>query len=262
MRAADSLPLWELGVGFLAFRADHYRGSDQYEEYYWPIPYFIYRGEKLSADTSFIEGKFFGGDRWSVKLSIAAGLPVNSNDNRARAGMSDVLPTLETGLLFDFKVWEPLDKGQKLVFRWPYRAVTATDLKKFEHIGFFSVPYFAYVLKGNKWTFNWDIDLSLAGMYGSRKYHSYFYGVANGFANSERPAYKAAGGYSGTQGTLIISRRFKHFSLLSFVRYDLLSNAVFEDSPLVKQKNYLMFGASIMWYFYQSDKKQRNDSLR
>jgi len=37
-----------------------------------------------------------------------------------------------------------------------------------------------------------------------------------------------------------------------FVRYDNLSGAIFEDSPLVRKKDYLAGGIAITWVFGES----------
>ena len=38
----DDLPLWEAGVFCGAVRIPHYRGSDEYSDYFVPIPYFVF----------------------------------------------------------------------------------------------------------------------------------------------------------------------------------------------------------------------------
>jgi hypothetical protein len=51
------------------------------------------------------------------------------------------------------------------------------------------------------------------------------------------------------------SKRFPSFWVGGFVRYDTLSGAVFADSPLVKQKNYLAGGIAIAWVLGESSRK-------
>jgi outer membrane protein len=256
------LPLWEVGVGFLSFRADHYRGSDQYTEYFWPTPYFIYRGEKLRAENSFIEGQFFRWGLFSLNVSLSAGLPVNSEKNRARAGMPDIHSTFETGVLARFRLWENQERWFNMEFRLPFRAVTATDLKEWEHIGFFSVPYLNWAVKATKRTWGIGIEGSIAPMFATQKYHDYFFGVSPQFATAGRPAFKPRGGYSGLQLSLIVTKRWGDVFFLPFVRYDLLKQAKFEHSPLVRKKSYFLGGLGFVWFFLKSSKTQRGGSYR
>ena len=52
--------------------------------------------------------------------------------------------------------------------------------------------------------------------------------------------------------TLTANRRFRTFWVGAFARYDNLSGAVFEDSPLVKRKDSFMAGVGIAWILAQA----------
>jgi hypothetical protein len=45
----------------------------------------------------------------------------------------------------------------------------------------------------------WDFGVGAGPIFGADKFHDYFYSVAPRFANANRRAYDARGGYSGTQ---------------------------------------------------------------
>jgi hypothetical protein len=49
-----------------------------------------------------------------------------------------------------------------------------------------------------------------------------------------------------------LSKRFPKFWVGSFVRYDNLSGSTFEDSPLVRQKDYFAAGLAISWIISES----------
>ena len=51
---------------------------------------------------------------------------------------------------------------------------------------------------------------------------------------------------------MALSKRFPKYWVGGFVRYDNLNGAVFEDSPLVRQKSYLAGGLAITWIFGES----------
>jgi hypothetical protein len=52
-----------------------------------------------------------------------------------------------------------------------------------------------------------------------------------------------------------VSKRFPSLWVGGFVRYDTLSGAVFDDSPLVKKKNYVAGGIAVAWVFGESSRK-------
>src|SRR5881394_3987190 len=96
---AEDLPLWEAGLGAYALRLPDYRGSDQSRGYLVPLPYLRYRGEVLRMDdrngvASLLLLEKAGA---SLDLSLNASQPASSEQNDARRGMPDLLPTVEIG---------------------------------------------------------------------------------------------------------------------------------------------------------------------
>ena len=63
------------------------------------------------------------------------------------------------------------------------------------------------------------------------------------------------GGYSGATFFATTSRRFEKFWVGAYVRYDNLSGAVFDPSPLVKQNYAWAGGLAIAWVFAESGTK-------
>jgi outer membrane protein len=47
----------------LAAQLPHYRASDEYTTYAFPLPYFVYRGEKIKANRDGIRGIFWRDDK-------------------------------------------------------------------------------------------------------------------------------------------------------------------------------------------------------
>jgi len=47
--SAAQFPLWEAGLGATVLRFSDYRGSDEFRSYLFPLPYFIYRGERINC---------------------------------------------------------------------------------------------------------------------------------------------------------------------------------------------------------------------
>lgn len=240
---------FEWGAGTLSFKGAHYRGSDQSREWFIPLPYFTYTSENIEAEPSFIRGTFYKNEWMALKLSLLAGLNIESEDNKARQGMPSLDYTFEAGPMVIFNLWESEDQDFSLTFEAPLRMVHTTDLTYVKDIGFFSVPYLSFKGLPRSSLFDWGFELSVAYMWGSKKYHEFFYGVAPQFATSNRPTYQAEAGYSGTQFTLILNKRFRDFVIVPFVRFDTLNGVAFRGSPLFKRDSYTVGGLAFFWLF-------------
>ncbi len=57
-----------------------------------------------------------------------------------------------------------------------------------------------------------------------------------------------------------ISKRFPRYWVGAYMRYDNLHNAVFENSPLVRQQNYVTGGIGIAWMIGKSKRMVEVDS--
>ena len=75
-------PLWEAGIAVGAATLPQYMGSDERYNFAAPVPFFIYRGERLKIDRGAITTELFGVRDLSVDASLGIGLPVR-NSNRA-----------------------------------------------------------------------------------------------------------------------------------------------------------------------------------
>ena len=84
-------------------------------------------------------------------------------------------------------------------------------------------------------------------MFANRRYNDYFYTVPPQNATTTRPAYQASGGYAGTQFNWTFTKRFPRYWVGTYLRYDTLGGAVFEDSPLVRRDYYWTAGFAIAW---------------
>lgn len=239
----------DLGAGPLTVVGNHYRGSDQAKIWIFPIPYFSYKSNRLEAEPSFIRGILFYNRWFSFKLSLVPGLNVESKKNRAREGMPSLDYTLEAGPMAIFHLWENQERTFELTFECPFRESFATDLSYIKPVGFITVPYFNFIFKPRSpgWTF--DAEFSIGPMFADQKYHDRFYSVAPQFQTSDRKAYQARGGYSGLQSAIVFNKRVSRIGILSFLRWDYLNGSAFEDSPLMKQKNYYIGGLGLFWMF-------------
>lgn len=249
--AAEELPLWEVGVGVAAVSFPDYRGSDRQRVHALPVPYLIYRGDFLKADRDGIRGVFFDSDRVELNMSLAASLPVDSDGNGARRGMPDLQPTLEFGPSLEVNLWRSADRQTRVDFRMPLRAAFTVH-GSVRHVGMVFTPFINLDVKDPLGQHGWNLGMLAGPIYGDARQHRYFYDVDPRYALPDRPAYRASGGYGGSQFIMALSKRFDRFWVGSFVRYDNLSGAAFADSPLVRKKSAWAAGIGMAWVLGQS----------
>ena len=245
---AESLPLWEAGVGVAAISVPDYRGSDVRSNYLLPLPYFVYRGQFLKADRNGVRASMFENDWLQINLSVNATLPVSGKNNPARRGMENLRPAVEVGPTFDMTLWQSPDRKRKLDFRVPLRAALTVESQP-KHIGWLTAPALNLDWRDPAGMSGWRFGMLAGPLYASRDYNRYFYSVSPSQATADRPTYSATGGYSGTQFTLALSKRFPNYWVGAFVRQDSLRGAVFTDSPLVRRLNTISAGVAISAVF-------------
>jgi len=245
------LPLWEVGAGIFPSTFPAYRGSKDQQFYLLPFPYLVYRGDFLRVDRDGLRAQLFDTDRVQINISVNASTPARSEDSNSREGMPNLDPTVEIGPSLNILLAELTDK-HSLKLRLPVRSVIATDLGSTEQAGWIFNPHIK--LESEDVFGGWDAGLSLGPLFGSGKYHAYYYAVEPQYATASRPAYSASGGYSGTLALASLSRRFDRIWMGGFIRYDNLKSAQFEDSPLLETDHSLMAGIAIAWIFKQSSR--------
>ena len=242
-------PSWQLGVGVGGLSLPHYRGSDQSSNYISPIPYLRYNGNRLKVDREGGRYNFYDDKDVRVDVSLAFSLAVDSEDNRARAGMFNLGHTIEVGPRVQYKLYQSDDNNIRFRFALPLRAAFATDFNNTESIGLVFAPYFQlrYFNSG------WESAFSLGPVWTTEEYHDYFYEVESQYATASRPTYNAMSGYSGSRFTFSMSKRFDKIYFGLFAKYDYLNGSAFIDSPLVKQNDSFILGFALSWVFKKSD---------
>lgn len=248
----EGLPLWEAGMGVGVVRFPDYRGSDEGRTYILPTPYLVYRGGRVRVDRRGVRGALFETEDVSLNVSVSLGPPARSGRNEARAGMPDLDPTFEIGPSLNIRLYDSATEDRLLTLRLPTRAVFATDFRHAESVGVVFLPHVAYDFLHVGPGHGWNLGLSAGLIYATDKHHEYYYAVRPEFATPTRPAYEARGGYSGASVGLTLSKRLPDYWFGLFVRYDDLHGAVFDDSPLVRTKGYLVGGIAFIKVFARS----------
>jgi len=241
-------PLWEFGAGVGVLRLPHYRGSDQSHTWLLPVPYFVYRGERLRADREGARAVLLDAERVDVDISLAATAPTRSRDNRAREGMPDLAPTLELGPNVNLT----LARGAQWTVqaRLPVRAGFTFEPGP-DMIGWLASPNLNLDVRSH----GWNIGLLTGPVFGTRRMNGYFFDVAPEFATATRPAYRASGGYAGWRLVSGVSRRIGDFWMGGFVAADTVRGARFDASPLVRKRDTLAFGVALSWVFAASSER-------
>jgi outer membrane scaffolding protein for murein synthesis (MipA/OmpV family) len=251
VQAAEDQPLWEIGAGFAAFSFPSYRGSDQSHNFLMPVPHFTYHGDFLKADRQGIRGSFFDSDRLDLTVSLALSPPVSSDNITARSGMPDLKGTFEIGPEMDVTFWRSENRARFVKLLLPLRAAVTVEGSP-KSIGWVFHPKLNMDITDIPGMGGWNLGMLAGPLFGDKRQHAYYYTVAPQYATADRPAYEAKAGYAGMQYLAALSKRFPKYWIGGFVRYDNLSGATFEDSPLVRKKDYLAAGIAFTWVFGES----------
>ncbi|NEX21744.1 MipA/OmpV family protein [Thiorhodococcus mannitoliphagus] len=254
--ARTEKPLWEAGLGATVLSFPDYLGSDRQRSYVLPLPYFVYRGEIFQADRDGVRGVLFDNSVAELNLSVSASLPVDSDGNDARRGMPNLDPTFEIGPSLEIHLWRSRDRRMLLDLRLPVRKALAIG-GSFRDAGLVFTPKVNLDIEDPLGFTGWNLGLLAGADYGNQRQHAYFYDVAPAFATADRPAYRADGGFGGLKVIAALSKRFDRFWIGCFARYDRLQDAVFADSPLIRQDHAWAAGLGIAWILGQSSKTLR-----
>lgn len=244
--AAEPEPVWELGVGVGSYMAPHYLGADQSATYVLPVPFLIYRGERIRADRGGLLSRLYDSEIMDIRINVSGSLPVNSEDNIAREGMPDLDLMVEAGPTLQFHLYD--SEESQLRFDIPLRAAFTVG-NKIDYQGLIFNPGFYYSYRINRW----NLSTTLGPAYGSEAYHDYFYEVDDEYATSLRPEYDAKPGYTALRHSIGVSRQFGEVYSGLFLNFYNLNNARNEQSPLMKKDNYLSLSFALIWVFKKSD---------
>ena len=251
VQADQERPLWELGLGVAAVSFPSYRGSDQTNNFMMPVPLVTYHGDFFKADRHGIRGSFFDSDFVDLTVSLALSPPASSNEIIARKNMPDLEGSFEIGPQVDLTFWRSENRARFFKLLLPLRAAITVEGSP-QNLGWVFHPKLNVDITDLPNLPGWNLGLLAGPVIGNQRQNAYYYSVAPQYASLDRPAYEATGGYAGMQYTMGFSKRFPKFWVGTFLRYDNLSGARFEDSPLLKQKDYFAAGVAVTWVLGES----------
>jgi len=239
-------PKLELGLGMAAIGYPDYVGAKSQQTLISPFPYIRYRGENFQIEKGGIKRELFEIDGLSMDLSLGGSLPSDSEDAKMREGMPDLDLTFELGPKITYALYH--DDNSDIALRLPIRAVFSTDFKGLDSQGYLTSPRLRFEYRP---TSKIDLSLTTGPVYAGGGYHDYFYSVEDKYKTEQRAAYDAKDGYSGYRNALGVKYQSSKWWFGAFASHFLLSGAVYEDSPLIEQKNALFAGTSFAYIFYQ-----------
>lgn len=252
--AVEKLPLYEYGIVGLAATIPHYRGSDDYQTYVFPLPYFVYRGEIIKADREGIRGIFWNYKQFETDISLSGNPP--AEDDKAREGMPDLDAIGEIGPALNYYFYR-YGERDVLFLQANLRGAFALDFDhglEVDHEGWISD--FSLIFRDSQLFKEHSIRYHLSGgfQFADADLHNYFYGVSPRFATADRGQYEAEGGYGGFQlSGSILKELTPRLWVSCYGRWMNIDGAVFEDSPLVRTRNNAIVGAMLVWKFGESE---------
>lgn len=242
-------PLWELGVGLIAFRQPHYLGADQGRNLLLPFPYVVYRGKKIKAEEGQVRGLLFSSQRLDIDVSLGGSLPVSSSDNRLRRGMPDLDPIAEVGPSLKWRLTDT-SSTDRLQLELPVRWTHSIDGSRINEHGWISTPQVTFERRHNasRWRF------STGAVYASRQFQDYFYEVSPEFVTPERPLFKSSSGLVAYRATFSYEKRIGDFLVGAYAAYYDLSDATNLRSPLLVEEGNVSIGLRAAWILRKSSR--------
>ena len=241
---------WAMGIGLGVFDYHLYPGAKEMNRLIFPAPYFTFRSPKFEIDRG-IKSFLYDSETLVLDISADFGLPVDSDDVEVRQGMPDLDFTLQLGPSLELLLNDKHSNYFDVRFEIPVRLAIATDILSVEHIGFLVEPRISFHHRRAAKT-GIAHKASIGVKFATEDYHAYYYDVAAEFSTVDRPQFKSDAGFGGSFARYRISYKTSDFIYWTFIRYQSLRGAVFEQSPLVVQNDYYLFGIGFSWIFAQS----------
>ncbi len=249
-------PLWEVRLFGGVASIPHYNGSDETSVYAVPLPYLLYRGETIQADSTGIRAIFFEKGSFLSEFSFSGSPPVNE-DNKARTGMTELGPILEIGPSLKYYFTDKY--SNYLVFMdFSIRNVLEADLDNLFRIqekGIHGGIKLAYKYNPLYEIADYSIGINGGVEFGNKDYLGFYYNVSKQFETEIRPEYTVESGYAGLYISTYFHKNINDkFKIALYGRITDINNAVFQDSPLVKKNMSYLAGIAVIWKITESKK--------
>jgi outer membrane scaffolding protein for murein synthesis (MipA/OmpV family) len=235
----------KLGLGLGSVSYPHYPGSEQSDTLTAPVPYIEYRGEYIQIDDDGFAAHLLRSQKINLDFSISGALPVDSDDNRARAGMPDLEFMFELGPELEVSLFSYQDIRFRLDF--PLRA--AVEIGGDDHFlrdtGFTFEPR----LHAERRFGAIDVDIDVGALFANARYMANFYQVGGAFATADRIEYEAKSGQMAWRASASIRYQKGDWVTLGYLRALDFSDSDNKNSPLLLDDSYLAAGFAVIRLF-------------
>ncbi|MAD74361.1 MAG: hypothetical protein CML20_06125 [Rheinheimera sp.] len=245
---ATDLPLWEAGLLGLSIQQLAYPGSNEQVQRSFILPYLIYRGDFLRADRDNVGLRAFKSETLEVDVGFAAALGASDGDIKVRQGMPELGTLVEAGPRLRWTISDNI-WGSRLRLDLPLRA--AFDVE--EGMRYSGISFEPALFADVTTTDDLSYTLGVSALFGSEKLTDRFYQVAEQFSQSDRPEFDAKPGLIALRFTGAISKKFSsNWRGFSFARYETVSSAKNQHSPLVAQNGGWSVGIGVTYIWARS----------
>jgi len=252
----DPGALWEWRIAAFGRYGPSYPASEEMQVNIIPLPIPIYRGRflRLFEDSENpIRGKVFERDRIKLDLDLDITFPADSDEIEARTGMPDLDFLLQAGPELDLQ----FARQEFLEGRWHLalqgRGAVSFDGLDPSYRGLTFSSEFRYIAQI---TSRDEFKFRITPTFATQEYMAYYYQVDPQFATPERPAFKAKGGYLGTDFTWNWNRKFtEKLSVWCGARLGVYSGASNKNSPLFTDDVTPSLYAAFMYKFWESKRR-------
>jgi len=245
---AAGKPLWEIGGVALGVSQQAYPGSDQRVRRGIALPYLIYRGRYLRADSDGVGVRPVRTPTYELDISAAGAFGSDANRDPARRGMPSLGTLVEFGPRLKWHLGGSPEGG-----RWrldlPLRGVF--DLS--DSLTYRGAVFQPGVVWGKRLAPRWNLSASLSLLVADQKLADTFYEVEPRFATATRPVYDAKAGLLATRlGASVSHDLTRDWTVFGFARLDSVAGAANRHSPLVRQTTGGTVGIGVSWTWMRS----------
>ncbi len=246
----SGLPLWEVGGFAGSLTTPAYPASTERFNRSLVLPYFIYRGERLSVDRDGIDARLRLASDYELDLGVSGSFPATSNDIAVRQGMPDLGTLLEFGPRLKVKLPSP-GPGLRLGLDLPLREVFEVSGGT-RGQGLVFEPTLA--LDMDNLGGGWSLSAKAGLAWGDQQVNQYFYGVAPAYATALRPAFEAQSGLMSARASLGASKSLSpDVRVFGYARMDYYGLSANTASPLHLQNSSPSLGLGLTWTLGRSD---------
>ena len=238
---------WKLGVGVGNLTTNDYPGTDKTQSNTLPIPYLEIKTDWFNVDRDGLHTEFFKQTNFRFDLNFDINTPVDSESNELRQGMPNLDPVVQAGPNLIYILTN--DSDNSLQLQLPVHMAWSVDDTELSSIGWISHPRIYYKGLFGLGVRKWHISSSFGPVYANGNYNQFYYTVGSDYASVTRNEYQASGGFSGYRLNMGMTKRFNGYWLGMYIRYQNITGAVFEDSPLVNARDYWLIAFGASWLF-------------